>query len=42
MIEHRRLLDATVSRDAEAPALLATHLERRRKFVAGVLEKEGN
>lgn len=41
MIEHRRLLDATVSRNAEAPALLATHLERTRKFVAGVLAKEG-
>ena len=35
--EHRALADATVARDAGVIALLAQHLERTRKFVAGVL-----
>jgi len=35
--EHRALADATVARDKAAIPLLARHLERTRKFVAGVL-----
>lgn len=36
--EHRALADATAARDASAPELLAAHLERTRKFVAGILK----
>jgi GntR family transcriptional regulator, carbon starvation induced regulator len=35
--EHRALADATAVRDPSAVTLLAEHLERTRKFVAGVL-----
>jgi GntR family carbon starvation induced transcriptional regulator len=35
--EHRALADATTARDKNAVRLLAEHLERTRKFVAGVL-----
>jgi GntR family carbon starvation induced transcriptional regulator len=36
--EHRALADATAARDKGAVKLLAEHLERTRKFVAGVLK----
>src|SRR6185295_13404368 len=35
--EHRALGDATIARDQAAVTLLGAHLERTRKFVAGVL-----
>lgn len=38
--EHRALVDAALARDARATELLAEHLERTRRFVAGLFERE--
>ena len=38
--EHRALVDAALARDARATGLLAEHLERTRRFVAGLFERD--